>query len=252
DLYDEYFKVLTKAFSAKKKLLPSSLLDTEMGNFLRLFVLGKGDSYKLVTYITPKKDLWSTADTKELKEMIMRKLRDKGIEKDYYKLTGANLLTGDLKEIIIKNLKSSMWLAGLIIVLVLLIYYRSLKLLALSTFPLIVGLATLSGIMVIFNLDFNFLNVIALTMIIGIGIDDGVHLANTFSHTKNVNMLEGVSQTGRAVILTSLTTLVGFGSIALSHYPGLRSMGYVACIGISACLFASVIVLPAIFSIISG
>ncbi|TET94805.1 MAG: hypothetical protein E3J28_01865, partial [Desulfobacteraceae bacterium] len=80
--------------------------------------------------------------------------------------------------------------------------------------------------------------------------DDGVHLANTFSHTKNVNILEGVSQTGRAVILTSLTTLVGFGSIALSHYPGLRSMGYVACIGISTCLFASIIVLPVIFSII--
>ena len=250
DLYDEYFKVLTKAFSAKKKLLPSSLLDTEMGNFLRLFVLGKGDSYKLVTYIIPKKDLWSTADTKELKEMIMRKLRDKGIEKDYYKLTGANLLTGDLKEIIIKNLKSSMCLAGLIIVIILLIYYRNLKLLALSIFPLIVGLATLSGIMVIFNLDFNFLNFIVLPMIIGIGIDDGVHLANTFSHTKNVNILEGVSQTGRAVILTSLTTLVGFGSISLSHYPGLRSMGYVACIGISTCLFASIIVLPAIFSII--
>ena len=106
--------------------------------------------------------------------------------------------------------------------------------------------------MVIFHLDFNFLNFIVLPMIIGIGIDDGVHLTNTFSHTKNAHMLEGVCQTGRAVVLTSLTTLVGFGSIALSHYPGLRSMGYVACIGIGACLFVSILVLPAIFSIISG
>jgi hypothetical protein len=89
-------------------------------------------------------------------------------------------------------------------------------------------------------------------MIVGIGIDDGVHLVNTFKQAKNDNMLEEVSQTGRAVILTSLTTLVGFGSIALSHYPGLRSMGYVASIGISACLFASIIVLALIFRIISG
>jgi predicted exporter len=253
DLYDEYFKILSKAFSTKKILLPSSILDTEMANFLRLFILRKGESYKLVTYVIPKKDLWSRADTNELKEMIIRRLGDKGIGRNYYKITGANLLTGDLKEIIIKNLKSSMWLAGLIIVLVLLIYYRSLRLLALSTLPLIVGLVTLSGIMVIFHLDFNFLNCIVLTMIIGIGIDDGVHLVNTFSQAKNATtMLEGVSQTGRAVILTSLTTLVGFGSIALSHYPGLRSMGYVACIGISTCLFASIIVLPAIFPIISG
>lgn len=252
DLYDEYFKILSKAFSTKKILLPSSILNTEMGGFLRLFVLRKGESYKLVTYVIPKKDLWSSADTKEIKDMIVRKLMDKGIGKDSYKLTGTNLLTGDLKEIIIKNLKSSMWLVGLIIVVVLLIYYRSLRLLALSTLPLIVGLATLSGIMVIFHLDFNFLNCIVLTMIVGIGIDDGVHLVNAFRQAKNDNMLEEVSKTGRAVILTSLTTLVGFGSISLSHYPGLRSMGYVACIGISTCLFASIIVLPAIFSIISS
>jgi len=251
-LYDEYFKVLSKAFSTKKILLPSSIPNRDTGNLLSLFILAKGESYKLVTYIIPKEDLWSRADTNEIKEMIIRKLRDKGIGKDDYKLTGTNLLTGDLKEIIIENLKSSMWLAGLIVALVLLIYYRSLKLLALSTLPLIAGLATLSGIMVIFHLDFNFLNFIVLPMIIGIGIDDGVHLTNTFSHTKNAHMLEGVSQTGRAVVLTSLTTLVGFGSIALSHYPGLRSMGYVACIGISACLFVSILVLPLIFSIISS
>ena len=132
------------------------------------------------------------------------------------------------------------------------LFNRSLILLALSILPLVVGLATLSGIMVIFHLDFNFLNLIVLPMIIGIGIDDGVHLVNTFSQTKSTTLLEGVSQTGRAVILTSLTTLVGFGSIALSHYPGLRSMGYVACIGISTCLFASIIVTTAIFPIISG
>jgi predicted RND superfamily exporter protein len=251
-LYDDYFKVLSKALLTNKIFLPSEILNTKAGNFLGLFILGNGKSYRLVTYIIPKKDLWSRTDTNEVKELIIGKLKDKGIGKDRYKLTGANLLTGDLKEIIIKNLKTSMRLAGLIIVIVLLLYYRNLKLLALSTLPLIIGLVTLTGIMVIFHLDFNFLNCIVLPMIIGIGIDDGVHLANTFHHSKNSHILESVSHTGRAVVLTSLTTLVGFGSIALSHYPGLKSMGYVACIGISACLFASIIVLPAIFAVISS
>ncbi len=251
-LYDDYFKVLSKALSTNKILLPSEILNTKTANFLKLFILGNGEPYRLVTYITPKKDLWSRDDTNELKELIIGKLKDKGIGKDRYKLTGANLLTGDLKETIIKNLKTNMWLAGLTVVIVLLLYYRSLKLLALSTLPLIIGLVTLTGLMVIFHLDFNFLNCIVLPMIIGIGIDDGVHLANTFHHSKNAHIVERVSQTGRAVVLTSLTTLVGFGSIALSHYPGLRSMGYVACIGISACLFASIMVLPSLFSVISS
>jgi hypothetical protein len=147
-------------------------------------------------------------------------------------------------------MKSSLWVAGLIIMLVLLVYYRSLKLFILSTIPLAVALASICGIMVIFGLDFNFFNLIVLPMIAGIGIDDGVHLTNTYRRRDQGNMLEGMTKTGRAVVLTSLTTLVGFGSLSLSHYPGLRSMGYVAVIGISACLFASIIVLPAIFSIL--
>ncbi|MBW1793815.1 MAG: MMPL family transporter [Deltaproteobacteria bacterium] len=250
DLYDGYFESLSRAFSAEKILLPSSFQQTELDKLLKMFAFRKDGYFKAVTYISPSGDLWSHADTTRFKEMIIRKLEEKGIKEDRYDLTGANLLTGDLKELIIKNLKSSLWLAGLSIVVVLLIYYRSLKLLVLSTLPLTIGLATLSGMMVIFRFDFNFFNLIVVPMIVGIGIDDGVHFTNTFRRLNHFDMSKGMSQTGRAVVLTSLTTMVGFGSIALSHYPGLKSMGYVAIIGISACLFASVIVLPAIFAII--
>lgn len=224
--------------------------ETQVDRLLKLFVFRKDDHFKAVTYIHPSTDLWSRADTARFKEMIIQKLEEKGITSNSYNLTGANLLTGDLKALIVNNLKSSLWVAGLSIVVVLLIYYRSLKLLALSTIPLMIGLATLAGIMVIFGFDFNFFNLIVLPMIAGIGIDDGVHLTNTFRQGNHFDLSKQLSQTGRAVVLTSLTTLVGFGSIALSQYPGLRSIGYAAIIGISACLFASVIVLPAIFAII--
>ncbi len=249
NLYNRYFEGLSRAFSAEKVLLPSFLKDTELHRFLKLYAFQKGKYFKTITYITPSRDLWSRTDTAQFKEMISRKLQEKGITQDSYDLTGPNLLTGDLKELIIKNLKSSLWVAGLGIVVVLLAYYRSLKSLLLSTLPLLIGLAILSGVMVIFGLDFNFLNLIVLPMIIGIGIDDGVHFTNTFRNMDASDMPRAMSQTGRAVVLTSLTTLVGFGSISLSHYPGLRSMGYVAIIGITGCLFATIIVLPAIFAI---
>ena len=250
NLYDGYFECLSRAFSAEQILLPSSLKESEPERFLKLFFFQKGEHFKSVTYIIPSRDLWSGADTTRLKETIVRKLEEKGVSGDRYDLTGASLLTGDLKELIIKNLKHSLWLAGLSVVLVLLVYYRSLKLLAISTLPLVIGLAILFGIMAIFRFDFNFFNLIVLPMVVGIGIDDGVHLTNSFRQGDQTHMLERMCQTGRAVVLTSLTTLVGFGSIVLSHYPGLKSMGYVAIIGISACLFASIIVLPPLFTII--
>jgi uncharacterized protein len=252
DLYDEYFESLSKALLEDKLLLPTSVQDKELDRLLKIFVIRKGNAYKTVTYINPNTDLWSRSDTSRFREMIIRKLEESGVKKSHYLLTGPNLLTGDLKGLIIKNLKSSLWLASLFIIAVLLIYYRSLKLVLFSITPVLIGLASLAGIMSVLGLDFNFINLIVIPMIVGIGIDDGVHFTNTYCKSDHINISEGMFQTGRAVILTSLTTLVGFGSIILSHYPGLRSMGYVAIIGIGACMFASIIVLPAIFSMIKN
>ncbi len=250
DLYDAYFESLSRAVSENKLFLPSSLQDKELERVLKIFVMPKGNSYKTVTYISPNTDLWSRADTARLKEMIVSKLEQSGITRRHYLLTGPNLLTGELKGLIIENLKSALWLAGLCILAVLLIYYRSFKLVFFAITPLLIGLASMAGIMTIFGLDFNFINLIVIPMIVGIGIDDGVHFTNTYRQSDHLNIAEEMFQTGRAVVLSSLTTIVGFGSISLSHYPGLKSMGYVAIIGISACMIASIIVLPAIFSII--
>lgn len=248
DLFDEYFERLSMALLEDKLLMPASVQDKELDRLLKIFVIPKGNAYKTVTYISPNTDLWSRSDTSRYREMIIRKLEESGVKRSRYLLTGPNLLTGDLKGLIIKNLKSSLWLASLCIISVLLIYYRSLKLVLFSITPVLIGLASLAGIMPVLGLDFNFINLIVIPMIVGIGIDDGVHFTNTYCKSDHLNISKGMFQTGRAVILTSLTTLVGFGSIALSHYPGLRSMGYVAVIGIGACMFASIIVLPAIFS----
>jgi len=249
-LYDAYFESLSRAVSENKFFLPVSLQDKELERVLKIFVMPKGNSYKTVTYISPNTDLWSRTDTARFKEMIVNKLEQSGITRRHYFLTGSNLLTGELKVLIIENLKSALWLAGLSILVVLLIYYRSFKLVFFSITPLLIGLASLFGIMTIFGLDFNFINLIIIPMIVGIGIDDGVHFTNTYRQSDHLNIGEGMFKTGRAVVLTSLTTMVGFGSISLSHYPGLKSMGYVAIISISACMIASIIVLPAIFSII--
>jgi predicted RND superfamily exporter protein len=248
DLYDKYFETLSKAFLEDKLLLPSSVQDKELDRLLKIFIIRKGNAYKTVTYISPNADLWSRSDTSQFKDMIIRKLEENGVKRSLYVLTGPNLLTGDLKGLIIQNLKSSLWIASLCILAVLVIYYRSLKLVFFSITPVLIGLTFLIGIMPVLGLDFNFINLIVIPMIVGIGIDDGVHFTNTYFKSDRLNISEGMFQTGRAVILTSLTTLVGFGSIALSHYPGLRSMGYVAVLGIGASMFAAIIVLPAIFS----
>jgi len=251
-LYDEYFERLSRAFSEDKPFLPSSVHDKELEKLLKIFIIQKGSAFRTVTHIIPNTDLWSRSDTSRLKEMIIRKLEKNGVMKSQYLLTGPNLLTGDLKELIIDNLKSSLWIAGLCILAVLIIYYRSLKPVLLSITPILIGMVSLIGLMPVLGLDFNFINLIVIPMMVGIGLDDGIHFTNTYYNSDQPNISNAMFQTGRAVILTSLTTIVGFGSISLSHYPGLKSMGYVAVIGIGACMVASIIVLPAIFSMMEN
>ena len=252
DLYTPYFAGLATAFAAQEILLPSTLKAVGLQDLLRTFVLDRDDRFKTVIYIKPTKDLWLRTDVRQFKKLIVRKLGQAGLTADRYALTGASLLTGDLKALILKNLRSSLGLAGVSILLVLLVYYRSISAVLMSLLPLMAGMAALSGLMAVLRIEYNFLNIMILPMIVGIGLDDGVHFTNTYRQTAPPDQPDGLYRTGRAVVLTSLTTLVGFGSMTLSHYPGLQSMGHVSVIGISACMIASLVLLPALFQLLAS
>ncbi len=249
-LYDRYIEQLGKGFSSQSVLLPSHLRTSPAGQILNRLTFHKDKQFTAIIYIHPTEDLWSYENTIQLKDKLIRNLSQAGVKPDTYHLTGANILTGDLKKLILQNLKTSLGLAILSIVAILWIYFRSLRDLFFSVLPLFVGMSALTGFMALLRMDFNFLSIMVIPMIIGIGIDDGIHFTNTFRHPDYHSPLRGWFQTGRAVVLTSLTTIAGFGSIILSHYPGLRSMGIVAVIGISGCLFGSIILMPAIFTIL--
>ncbi len=245
--YDDYMEHLSRAFSQERVLLPSVLNDRGMEKRIKPLFFQRDGSFSSIIYIAPSRDLWSRSETASFAEMVTGKLAAKGIAPDNYTLTGSSLLSAELRRLIMDNLRWALWLACMGIAVVLLLYYRNLKLFALALLPVILGMAVLTGIMAIFRIDFNFLNVIVIPMIVGIGIDDGVHLTNTFRGKGDVDIVSEISLTGRAVLLTSLTTLIGFGSIVLAHYPGLKSMGYVAVIGIGACMLVALLVLPPIF-----
>ena len=250
--YGDYMEGLSRAFSQERVLLPSDLDDREMEKRIKPLFFQRGGSFSSIIYIAPLKDLWSRSETDAFAEIVTGKLEAKGIARDNYTLTGSSLLSTELRRLIMDNLRWALWLACMCIVVVLLLYYRNLKFFALALLPVILGMAVLTGIMAIFRINFNFLNVIVIPMIVGIGIDDGVHLTNTFRERGDGDISSRISRTARAVLLTSLTTLVGFGSIVLAHYPGLKSMGYVAVIGIGACLLVSLLVLPPIFSLLQS
>jgi predicted RND superfamily exporter protein len=115
--------------------------------------------------------------------------------------------------------------------------------------PLAIGSVWMLGLMYLFGMKLNINNYMALPIIIGIGIDDGVHMLHRYM-IEGRNSIDKVTKfTGKAILLTSLTTMISFGSIGIASHRGLASMGIVLVLGVGSCFISSAFLLPALISL---
>ncbi|MCL2743857.1 MAG: MMPL family transporter [Planctomycetaceae bacterium] len=138
------------------------------------------------------------------------------------------------------------------IVLFLLIDFRSLKDTAFALLPMLMGFTMMFGILGWLDIPLNPANMIVLPLVLGLGIDDGVHLIHDYRQQcgrgrKTAHKYKLSSSLAIAVLITSLTTLVGFGSMMVAAHRGLQSLGRVQVIGVTCCMITSLTVLPALF-----
>lgn len=111
--------------------------------------------------------------------------------------------------------------------------------------PLLVGLLWLFGIQLLFGLKFNFYNLVVLPAILGIGCDNGVHLAHRYRDEGQKSMWNVLSSTGQHITIGSLTTMLGFAGLLFTTHPGLQSIGIMAVVGIGMTLISALTFLPA-------
>jgi hypothetical protein len=132
--------------------------------------------------------------------------------------------------------------SSLAIVVLLLLWTRSVRATVLSLLPLVAGLGVLLGVMewTPYALEWNFANFFALPILIGVGVAAGVHLVQAW-RTGKLNAFRGAV---RAVVFSSLTTMIGFGLLSLSAHRGIRSLGIILLLGITLNLLACLALLP--------
>ena len=100
--------------------------------------------------------------------------------------------------------------------------------------------------MVLTGVAFNFVNLLVVPLLFGIGVDSGIHLVHRARGGSPTALLE--TTTARAVFYSALTTTVSFGSLALSSHRGLASLGLVLVYGMTFAVLCNLVVLPALLS----
>lgn len=113
----------------------------------------------------------------------------------------------------------------------------------LAALPAVLTVTSMHALMRAFEIPWNPLNVMALPVVLGIAVDDGVHITHRFLDETG-DLARTLAGTGRSVVLTSLTTLAAFGTLAFTSHRGLASFALALTLGVVSALLLSVLLLP--------
>ncbi len=162
---------------------------------------------------------------------------------------GEGIVIRETGRIVVRAFRQALVLAGVVIALSLLLMWRNLVDAALVALPL--GLAAIftAASAVLLGVPFNFANVIVIPLLLGIGVDTGIHLVHRFRYEKlpGGNLLR--TSTARAVLISALTTIASFGTLGFTTHRGMASLGQLLALGIAWILVCNLLVLPVAVSL---
>ncbi len=134
------------------------------------------------------------------------------------------------------------------IFVLLLIILRDFKNTLLVVGTLLLAALLTGAVNVLLNNPFNFANVIALPLLMGMGVDSSIHIMQRLKSGLSSKKEILQSGTARGVFFSSITTLCSFSSLAFTPHVGTSSMGLLLAVGIFFTLACTLIVLPAFYS----
>ena len=232
---------LLRSFAGRLALLRDSLTaqSVEVNSLpenIRERWLSKSGQYRIEAY--PTADITRAGETKRFVHAARTVLGDRATGTPVINISGSDAVKSAFVQ--------AFSYAFVFITALLWIILRSLKEVGIVLSPLILAGLLTSAASVVFSLPFNFANIIALPLLLGIGVDSALHILHRYKTAlpANGNLLQ--TSTARGVFFSALTTIVSFGNLASSTHAGTASMGVMLTIGVVCTLTCTLVVLPAL------
>ena len=198
-----------------------------------------GVTGKYLLQIFPKSDVWQ----RDNQEKFITDLRT--VDPD---VTGTPVQLYEFEELLKDSYLQAAWYSLAAIALLVFFHFRSLGSVVLALLPVGIGTLWLLGLMGWFKIPFNPANIMTLPLVIGIGVTNGIHVLNRFAEERTPGIL--ARSTGKAVLVSGLTAIAGFGSLILAKDRGIHSLGCIMSIGIATCMIAGLTFLPALLTLL--
>ncbi len=211
----------------------------DMNPSLRNRFVGITGKYLLMVY--PRKDVWQRENQKEFIDQVQTVYPD---------VTGTPVQLYYYTELLKSSYQQAAWYSLIAIVFLVVAHFRSLMSLFLAMLPVAVGFIWLTGFMGWAGVPFNPANIMILPLVIGIGVTNGIHILNRYAEEQTPSVL--TRSTGKAVIVSGLTSIAGFGSLSLAEHRGIQSLGLVMSVGLATCMISGLTFVPALLSLFFG
>ena len=199
------------------------------------------DGERFLVWAYPSRDIWEEQNMKDFVEAT-RKVDPK--------VTGTPIQVYESTRLMRDGFLKAALYSLIAVFLLVLVDFRDLRFAFLALVPLLIGLLWALECMPLLGVSFNLANFFALPIVIGYGVDGGIHIIHRFR--ENRSTVDSVKTTGSAVALSSLTSIVGFGALSFAQHQGIASLGKVTALGCATVFIASVALLPALIDIFTA
>jgi hopanoid biosynthesis associated RND transporter like protein HpnN len=233
------FKDIQDTFAILKSQDNSSPLQVkDLPSAFRNRFIGKSGKFLLQVY--PKEDVWQ----RRHQELFVRQLRQVAPE-----ATGTPVQLYEYTTLLKQSYQNAAWYSLGAIVILVFVHFHTVSSVVLALLPVAIGTTWMVGVMGLLGVPFNPANIMTLPLVIGIGVTNGIHILNRFVEEQNPNIL--AKSTGKAVLVSALTAIAGFGSLIPAKHQGISSLGIVMSTGVAACMVASLTFLPSLLTVLT-
>ncbi len=204
------------------------------------------NTYKVAVIII---QLSEDANYDKVLENVTYAINHKGTTYSDMTVTGTLPMQEEIRETSMGQLKLIFPFAILFVAIVLLIFHRNIKAVLIALVPTAYAITLTFGVLGTVEPKLTIISAAVVALLLGLGVDYSIHLMNRYAEEHNTKdkierMEKILSSTGKAVLLSTITTVIGFGSLMISSMHPMVVFGFACAIGILFCFVSAMVLVP--------